>query len=98
MFASEASNIVLPQANIVKKRQRTQMNEVALGANGVLCNEVMLRINSVALRANGNGEGERLHLYPQDTTMFASKASNIVLPEANIVKKRQRTQMNEVAL
>jgi len=29
------------------------MNEVALRANDVLRNEVMLRINDVALRANG---------------------------------------------
>ena len=33
--------------------RRTQMNEVALRANGVLRNDVMLRINDVALRANG---------------------------------------------
>ena len=31
---------------------RTQMNEVALRANDVLRNDVMLRINDVALRAN----------------------------------------------
>ena len=30
-----------------------QMNDVALRANGVLRNDVMLRINDVALRANG---------------------------------------------
>ena len=29
------------------------MNEVALRANDVLCNDVLLRINEVALRANG---------------------------------------------
>ena len=33
-------------------RLRTQMNEVALRANDVLRNDVMLRINDVALRAN----------------------------------------------
>ena len=35
------------------RRRRTQMNEVALRANDVLRNDVMLRINDVALCANG---------------------------------------------
>ena len=35
------------------RRMRTQMNDVALGANDVLRNDVPLRVNDVALRANG---------------------------------------------
>ena len=35
------------------------MNDVALCANDVLCNDVMLRINDVALRANGHAFGVR---------------------------------------
>ena len=45
--------------NIISSEARTslppeaQMNDVALCANDVLRNEVMLRINDVAIRANG---------------------------------------------
>ena len=35
------------------------MNDVALCANDVLCNDVMLRINDVALRANGHAFAAR---------------------------------------
>ena len=53
-------NIIWPKVNILSSAARTsflvraaQKNEVALRANALLRNEVMLRINDVALRANG---------------------------------------------
>ena len=40
------------------------MNDVALRANDVLRNDVMLRINEVALRASGHAFGEGYGLSP----------------------------------
>ena len=46
-------NIISSEARTSLPPRAAQMNDVALCANDMLRNDVMLRINEVALRANG---------------------------------------------